>query len=313
MLLPREWTIGCTLIVLSALRPAHGNEVYEVNFAATWSGASHPSAYPANAHFSPLIGGVHSDQVSFWAPGGLATPGIEQMAEVGGVVALRGEVQAAINAQSAFAVIQGSNVPSPGSATLSIEVSASFPLVTLVTMVAPTPDWFVGVHGLDLRDGASWKDEVTVDLFGYDAGTEDGTGFSLANSATVPPQPIELLESPFGVDDPPLARLIFTRMPEPKPSWDADFDGDLDVDHADLANWRGGFGLAASAAKTQGDADGDLDVDGADFLIWQRQVGNAANPAVAAVPEPTLLGWLTGAVISWSVIWRRVQAVSRIS
>jgi hypothetical protein len=231
------------------------------------------------------------------------------MAEVGGIVALRGEVQAAINAGSALSVIQGANVFSPGTATLSIEVSASFPLVTLVTMVAPTPDWFVGVHGLDLRDGAGWKDGVTVDLFGYDAGTEEGTGFSLANPATVPQQPISLLESPFGVDDPPLARLIFTRMSAPGPSWEADFDGDLDVDHADLASWRGGFGVAG-AAKAQGDADGDLDVDGADFLVWQRQLGNAASIGVTAVPEPTPLGWLPGAVV-WYAMWRRVQTVLR--
>jgi T5SS/PEP-CTERM-associated repeat protein len=59
----------------------------------------------------------------------------------------------------------------------------------------------------------------------------------------------------------------------------ADFDGDGDVDAADLAEWRGDFGLNADS-----DADADGDSDGDDFLAWQRQVGGGA-PA-AAVPEP---------------------------
>jgi hypothetical protein len=60
-----------------------------------------------------------------------------------------------------------------------------------------------------------------------------------------------------------------------------DFDGDGDVDSADLGQWKGDFGV-----NDNSNADGDGDSDGVDFLIWQR---NAAIPApgVAAVPEPT--------------------------
>ena len=39
---------------------------YEVVFEATWSQATHPIDFPPNPHFSGLIGGTHSDQVSFW-------------------------------------------------------------------------------------------------------------------------------------------------------------------------------------------------------------------------------------------------------
>jgi hypothetical protein len=192
---------------------------YRVDFQATWSQQTHPNAYPAGAHFSSLIGGVHSDQVSFWTSGSLASAGIEQMAEVGGTTALRGEVQSAINMGTASAVLQGSGIASPGSTSLTFDVSSAFPLVTLVTMVAPSPDWFVGVHGLDLRDGLGWKSEVAVDLFAYDAGTEQGVGFSLSNPDTVPHQTIAPLGFPFAVGDPRLGTFTFTRLtPVPEPS-----------------------------------------------------------------------------------------------
>lgn len=191
---------------------------YSVKFDATWSSVTHPGAYPGGAHFSALIGGVHNELVSFWTPGQLASAGIEQMAEVGGTTALRNEVQAAINVGNAASVIQGSGIASPGNTSLTIDVSPQFPLVTLVTMVAPSPDWFVGVHGLDLRSGTKWQKQLTVDLFPYDAGTEQGTGFSLSNPDTVPRQTIALLGLPFAAGSPRLGTFTFTRLNVPEPS-----------------------------------------------------------------------------------------------
>ncbi len=62
-----------------------------------------------------------------------------------------------------------------------------------------------------------------------------------------------------------------------------DFDGDLDVDSGDLAQWQGDYGIDGDS-----DADGDGDSDGRDFLIWQRNFGmDAGLVATATVPEPT--------------------------
>lgn len=77
----------------------------------------------------------------------------------------------------------------------------------------------------------------------------------------------------------------------------ADFDGDGNVDAADLANWKNGYGMSSGAAKVNGDADFDGDVDGADFLVWQRELGSggpAVAAAAAAVPEPTGLALAAG-------------------
>jgi T5SS/PEP-CTERM-associated repeat protein len=69
----------------------------------------------------------------------------------------------------------------------------------------------------------------------------------------------------------------------------ADFDGDGDVDGADLVKWESGFGDSTGAVKGDGDADGDGDVDGRDFLSWQKELGSGppASPSTGAVPEPS--------------------------
>jgi hypothetical protein len=68
---------------------------YGVRFDATWSATSHPGTYPTGAHFSPLIGVTHNDQVTFWESGDIASSGIEQMAETGGTSILQSEFNAA--------------------------------------------------------------------------------------------------------------------------------------------------------------------------------------------------------------------------
>jgi hypothetical protein len=67
----------------------------------------------------------------------------------------------------------------------------------------------------------------------------------------------------------------------------SDFDGDGDVDGADLELWKTGYGKPSGATAADGDANADGRVDGADFTIWQRQHGFDLTPGSAtAVPEP---------------------------
>ncbi|HEX6960954.1 MAG TPA: dockerin type I domain-containing protein [Lacipirellula sp.] len=93
-----------------------------------------------------------------------------------------------------------------------------------------------------------------------------------------------------------------------------DFNGDSAVDGADLALWRGGFGMTGQTDDGNGDADADGDVDGADFLVWQRQIGATAGAAaVAAIPEPSAAAMLLAAVAVASALRRRrlLQAILR--
>jgi len=170
-----------------------------LQFDAAWSAGTHPIDFPAAAHFSPLIGGNHDDQTVFWQAGGLATPGIQSVAETGSTTTFLTEINAAINSGGAESVISGGSVdPSPGSTQVSFDVSLDHPRITVVTMIAPSPDWFVGVNGLNLFENGGWRQTTVVDLAPYDAGTDSGITFNSADSATVPPEPIFMItDSPF--------------------------------------------------------------------------------------------------------------------
>ncbi|MCC6493827.1 MAG: hypothetical protein IT424_12505 [Pirellulales bacterium] len=66
-----------------------------------------------------------------------------------------------------------------------------------------------------------------------------------------------------------------------------DYDGDGEVDGADLNVWRNQFGAQPVPAAPNADGNGDGKVDGADMLLWQRNSSSPISAAAAsAVPEP---------------------------
>lgn len=170
---------------------------YRVTFTSTWRAATHPDAFPPTAHFSDLIGATHSARWTLWAVGGLASPGIERMAEGGKARPLADEVGAAIRTGDAGTLLRGPDLErSPGSVSLDFRVTRAFPLVSLVSMLAPSPDWFIGVAGFSLCDDDRWATERTVVLYAYDAGTDSGTTYETPDLDTQPREPIRRIEWP---------------------------------------------------------------------------------------------------------------------
>jgi len=185
--------LSCVLLV-PALHAATQSATYQLVFEATWSAATHPVDFPPNPHFSGLIGGTHNDQVGFWLPGALASAGIEAMAELGAKSPLDSEVQTAINAGTAGSLISGGGIPvSPGSVSVSFTVTQTHSRITVVSMIAPSPDWFVGVHDLELFENGEWVHSKVIALDPYDAGTDSGTNYTSPNQDTNPADPIALI------------------------------------------------------------------------------------------------------------------------
>lgn len=191
------------------------NARYRVVFQTTWTAENHPTDFPSNPHFSGLIGGTHNSQISFWAIGEPASSGIESMAEGGNKSPLDSEINAAITARTAGNLLSGGGVGSPGSVSLEFGVSQQHPLVTLVSMIAPSPDWFVGVRDLNLCPDGRWVDSLVVELQPYDAGTDSGITFVSGNSDTQPGEPITRITGfPFQNNGTvaPLGTFTFTRI-----------------------------------------------------------------------------------------------------
>ena len=143
-----------------------------------------------------------------------------------------GTFKSEINANSnAISVIEKSvSGGGTGSATFDITLTNEHPLVTLLSMIGPSPDWFVGVSGLSLLDTqGQWESLLEVDLFPYDAGTEEGTEFSLNNQATSPQGVIASIKGMGKFSNVRMARLTFTRQSfNTAPSFTSDSSFEVD-------------------------------------------------------------------------------------
>jgi hypothetical protein len=197
--------------------PAPRTARFRFTFESFWSTATHPQDFPSDPHFSPLVGGTHSSAVRLWQEAAPATEGIRDMAERGLTSRLEEEVRAAIAAGTAEHVLRGGGIPlSPGAVSLEFEISQDHPLVTLVSMVAPSPDWFTGVSGLPLFEGGQWVERRSLDLGPWDAGTDSGTTFTSPDRPTEPRQGISRITGfPFVLNGQvaPIARFTFERIP----------------------------------------------------------------------------------------------------
>tara|TARA_B100000809_G_scaffold247024_1_gene275601 strand:- start:5919 stop:6593 length:675 start_codon:yes stop_codon:yes gene_type:complete len=174
---------------------------YKVTFNLDWNSTNFPIDYPANAHFSRVIGWSHNSGSTFFKEGTIASVGIKDMAERGLITPLDTEITAKISNREGHRLVVGSSLASGlGSIVLdSLEVTKDFPLLSLVSMLAPSPDWYIGVLAVDLHDNNEFLVEKTVDIMVYDAGTDSGVTFSSTDSLTSPQQSVKVfVDAPLG-------------------------------------------------------------------------------------------------------------------
>jgi hypothetical protein len=140
------------------------------------------------------------------------------MAETGGKRPLDSEIDSLIRSGSACAEISGGGIGrSPGVVTVELTASQDCPLVSVVTMIAPSPDWFVGTSGLSLYENGAWIADKVVALFAYDAGTDSGASYVSPNDPTADPEPIRRIEAESLVVEgsvPSLGTFTFSRLDE---------------------------------------------------------------------------------------------------
>ena len=196
--------------------PETGAARYRLTFDATWSSESHPTDFPSNAHFSGLIGMTHSIDTSLFYINTPASLGIKNMAETGAKTNLTTEIQQIIDSGKGEFIISGDGIGlSPDEVSVEFNISISYPRVSITTMIAPSPDWFVATHNLNLYKDGKWIEELTTEVKSYDAGTDSGITFLSANEVTSPvANIISLVDPPLGVNGvvAPVGTMRFTRI-----------------------------------------------------------------------------------------------------
>ncbi|KAJ8675250.1 hypothetical protein QAD02_011036 [Eretmocerus hayati] len=202
---------------------------YELAFEGLWTRYTHPKNFPSkpwNARFSDVIGASHTSEYRFWEYNGLASEGLKQVAENGVTRILESELKNQSEHIRTIIKARGINFPNITSKTFAVfRVDQQHHLMSVVSMIDPSPDWFVGVSGLELcLSNCSWIEQKELNLYPVDAGTDDGVTYEAVDAETDPRDIIRRIttrwpadeRSPFydesAVDMNPMARLYLKRQ-----------------------------------------------------------------------------------------------------
>lgn len=208
--LPFKPIILLVLVLQVGITFSQSAASYNITFTSHWEtetidalNGNSTAAIPGNAHWSNLVGATHNSNYTLVQTGTLASTGVKNVAELGNNNALFSEVNTQITNGTADQWLQEPFSPfdNISSATLSnVVVNSDFPLLSLVSMIAPSPDWMIAVNSINLREGDSWKNDIVISLFPHDAGTDSGASYTANNQPTQPnPEPISVLinQGPF--------------------------------------------------------------------------------------------------------------------
>ncbi|XP_037814120.1 spondin-1 [Lucilia sericata] len=201
---------------------------YELTFEGKWSRHTHPKDFPANSwqtRFSDIIGASHTVDYRFWEYGKNASEGLREVAEHGSTRTLESELKEKSDQIRTIIKARGITYPNITGKTFAVfRVDSKHHLISLVSMIDPSPDWIVGVSGLELcLPNCTWVEKKVHNLYPWDAGTDSGPSYTSADQPQLPPDVIRRIKpnfpndprSPFydpsGAPMKPLATLYINR------------------------------------------------------------------------------------------------------
>ena len=118
------------------------NAKYSVTFEINWNKNDFSLDYPSGAHFSSIVGWSHKTTSTFMKVGTFASKGIKDVAETGSTVEIKKEIEEKISNKEGKKFFKGSGLGSGvGKIEIEIEVVTDYPSISLITMIAPSPDW----------------------------------------------------------------------------------------------------------------------------------------------------------------------------
>lgn len=159
---------------------------YRVSFKSIWSAQSHPVDYPQAAHFSPFLVFSHKPTTEAYTVGLIATEGIKSMAETGDLVKLAEEIDILRGGDRALDRSTGARIEFQQTSSVRLGFNDDHTNLTLVSMIAPSPDWFVALKAVDLKVNGAWVDSLSLSPIALDAGTDLGNTFTSENNEVNP-------------------------------------------------------------------------------------------------------------------------------
>lgn len=192
---------GCGAAVLGAAAAACGAGTVAADVRLNWTpktDAAYPKAVPAG--FGTLVCATHSKGYTMWAAGEPASAAMQALAETGDAELLLeelGEAEDVLDfvglkreAEADGAVAEGPPLAAVSELEFSLKVDGGVraTLVSCAAGIVPSPDFFVGVSGMDMCGGAGeWSASATTrqKLRAWDANTDDGEDYDSADRPVV--------------------------------------------------------------------------------------------------------------------------------
>ena len=183
----------------------------------------HGETLPADATFASVAFATHESTVSYFNAGEAASAGFKAFAETGSTALLVEELAAQTHNSNVFPRKAGGTFPQGATAAQTFEshrASLGQDHLTFVASFSESPDWFVGARNIDLRPGGVWIEELEVDLFAWDAGTDSGADWDSADSAIDPPANVTSLKGVGKFSDTLIGKLTITMLVPPSTETD---------------------------------------------------------------------------------------------
>lgn len=191
---------------------------YLVTLVSNWNKEDHLKL-PGGAHFSKPAVVHHKSDYTLIPFGGQATPGLEELAELGQTGEIEEEFEQKMRTGFiiSYSIFPAMHLSDRTSMQFTISVTASAPYFSMASMIAPSPDWIIGIDSLPLYDkekGFSSGVERQA-LYAISAGTEgkDTAGnFTLSDNAPDPVKHVKSLKEVSGFEE-PFAYITIEKKP----------------------------------------------------------------------------------------------------
>lgn len=185
------------------MRPAvqcSGSAMYDVTFYNMLTTGRFSNLPEGGLVFSPMTAVTHTPRFSALVVRGFASPPVEEVCETGDNTNL---LAAAMSSGATESVVGADGpVPSGGNLTVRVTANCEHPYLTVLSMIAPSPDWIVQLSNMPLLRRGRFIRGRKGYLIAYDCGTDDGGNFTapMDTSLDMPTDPAENI-APLVEDD----------------------------------------------------------------------------------------------------------------